>query len=293
MKFFQIIGTRSHSKASERYVDVIFQYHALKWELAIPIEYRRTGLHIENDDEEAIKKYIESVYEEIHPAKWDKWKKEQKGFWKDRNADITKPFFDCLARDFKWKSNQRDLPENTNKQRRIQDIKEMGYTLATKNIGREYFTMLLPLKRGGITGYEVWSDQLREKIINSLNGYDAYEGKKVSTHGLLPDHKFPEIRWDEKTKRSAEEVNKLSESEIQKDFQLINNQRNQQKREVCRACFQTGIRGYPFGIEFYYKGSAEWPKNVPMRGKEAEKGCVGCGWYDLEKWRSELKRRLS
>jgi hypothetical protein len=293
VNFFQIIGKRGHSKASERYVDVIFHYNAFKWELAIPIEYRRTGLHIEDDDEKEIKKYVESVYEEIHPSKWEKWKQHQKEFWKDRNADVTKPFFDCLARDFKWKSNQKDLPENTNKQRRIQDIKEMGYTLATKNIGREYFTMLLPLKRGGITGYEVWSDQLRDSIISILKGYDAYEGKNVPTHGLLPDHKFPEIRWDEKTKRTASEISKLSATEIQKDFQLINNQRNQQKREACRTCFQTGLRGYPFGIQFYYKGVAQWPKNIPVRGKEAEKGCIGCGWYDLEKWRKELIRKLT
>jgi hypothetical protein len=180
----------------------------------------------------------------------------------------------------------------------LHSLKEFGYTLATdtnmqcdrckKNTTH---IMLLPLIRGGITGYEVWSPQLRSRIVNLLDGNDVYENSKTKKEGLLPDHKFPEIRWDETTKRKS--LEDLTDEELVSDFQLITNQRNQQKREVCRTCYQTGRRGILFGIEFYYKGTRDWDEHLPRTGKDAEAGCVGCGWYDIRKWRSELNRHIS
>ena len=73
----------------------------------------------------------------------------------------------------------------------------------------------------------------------------------------------------------------------------MTNQRNQQKREVCRTCFQTGKRGYPFGIKYYYFGSEDWDPNIPQKGKRAERGCEGCGWYDMAKWRQCLLDNLN
>ena len=124
-----------------------------------------------------------------------------------------------------------------------------------------------------------------------MDGQDVYEYSNTKKEGLLPDHKFPEIRWDETTKR--ESLENLTDEELVSDFQLITNQRNQQKREVCRTCFQTGQRGILFGIEFYYKGTRDWDEQLPRAGKEAEAGCVGCGWYDIRKWRTELNRHIS
>jgi hypothetical protein len=121
--------------------------------------------------------------------------------------------------------------------------------------------------------------------MKTLENHDAYEDTKRSS-GLLIDHKFPEIRWDADT---AEELpDDMSEEDIKKKFQLMTNRRNQQKREVCRKCYQTGKRGTPFGIEFYYEGDENWPDSVPLEGEDAEEGCVGCGWYDLARWRDEL-----
>ena len=53
-----------------------------------------------------------------------------------------------------------------------------------------------------------------------------------------------------------------------------------------------GKRGLVMGINFFYKGDENWPKGVPRRGKEAEKGCEGCGWYDVEKWKEKLNEIL-
>ena len=287
------IGSRSHLKASERYVDVLFDYKDESISTSIPIEYRRTGTFIEDDE---IDGYILKIYNEINPKNWPTWKAQQKDFWNSKkNAGVTKAFFDKLVDSFKWCCSSCDLPSNPNWARRIQDIKELGYTLATdtkkhcsacnRNTSQ---IILVPIKRGGISGYETWSSLLRKRIVSLLKCYDAYEAKKGSKEMLLPDHKFPEIRWDDETRRN--DIESLKDHEIVRDFQLLSNQRNQQKREVCRKCYQSNERGVVYGIPFYYKGSKEWDGRIPKRGKDAEFGCVGCGWYDLERWREELKK---
>lgn len=47
-----------------------------------------------------------------------------------------------------------------------------------------------------------------------------------------------------------------------------------------------------FGIPFYYEGNENWDESIPKTGKDAEKGCVGCPWYDIKKWREELIKTL-
>ncbi len=80
----------------------------------------------------------------------------------------------------------------------------------------------------------------------------------------------------------------MSATQIKEKFQLIDNQRNQQKREACRKCFQTGQRGKLYGLNYFYQGNENREAAFPQTGKEAEKGCVGCGWYDIQKWRESL-----
>lgn len=84
----------------------------------------------------------------------------------------------------------------------------------------------------------------------------------------------------------------MTDDEIIQKFQLLDNQRNQQKREVCRKCFQDGIRGTIYGIKYFYKGAEEWDNKIPVKGKAAEKGCEGCPWYDIEKWRKMLNDEI-
>jgi len=293
-----IIGRRKHAKASEEYVDVVFKYQNKSFDWAIPIEYRRTGTDFSSATEEEIASYVGQVYLKCNPESWNEFRKAQEEFWQLKpKASVTKEFFDNLACDFNWKSVRHDLPKNSNSQRRIQDLKEFGYTIATDTrrvhkASGEVSThhLLLPLRRGGITGYETWSPALRKRIIQVLGGVDAYEIPGGNIHNLLPDHKFPEIRWDQGGKRT--DLENLTDDEIKRDFQLITNHRNQQKREACRKCFQTSERPTLFGINFYSRGDAAWPKDVATRGKAAEAGCMGCGWYDIEQWRSSLNEKL-
>ncbi len=282
---FTIINRWFHSKASEEFVEVEFNYPGLgKLNWSVPIKYPRAGLDL--DDEDAIQAHVSAVFEAAHPTNREQWRKDQAEYWGKSSAPVTKPIFDIMARDFAWLSYS-DMSGSSNPARRIQDLKEMGYTIATRRLkGRGYEFMLLPVPRHGESGYEWWSGALRSKIVRILGGIDAYEGRPGNSKALLPDHKFPEARWDEATRRDT--LEHLTEAEISRDFQLVTNQRNQQKREVCRRCLQTGQRGYPFGIPYYYVGSVVWPAGVPKRGKAAEAGCLGCGWYDLQAWRSSI-----
>lgn len=243
----QFIGQNPiiNSKASEIYVSVLFKYDEMNWEGYVPIEYRRTGTSISFEDKDNLHEYLNYVYEEMNPDKLEKWKEEQEKFWETKpKAGTTKSFFDTLAKGG-WKCGACEMPRNPNPQRRIQDLKEFGYTIATdlarycpncnKNTSQR---ILLPIPRGGNTGngYETWTPALRKRIISILDSFDVYE--YVNTPHCLPDHKFSEIRWDDETK--AENPDTMTEEEIKNKFQLMTNQRNQQKREVCRNCYQTG-----------------------------------------------------
>ena len=292
----EIIEEKKHSKASEVYLSVNFKYGKNIWRGWVPIEYRRTGTFLK--EQKDIVKYLNKVYEEMNPNNYSNWINEQKIFWEAKNnAKVTKPFFDVLC-DAKWKCVNCQLPTNPNWARRIQDLKEYGYTIATDTNrycenckSNKTHLIMLPIKRLHIdgNGYEVWSKELRKRIIKLLNEIDVYEN--VKSQHCLPDHKFSEIRWDKDTK--AENPDTMTDDEIRKKFQLLTNQRNQQKREVCRNCYQTGKRGTIFGIPFYYAGDENWDENIKKTGKEAEKGCYGCPWYDIEMWRKKLIELIS
>lgn len=288
---------KKHSKASEEYVHVCFRYSPTRtWDGWVPVEYRRTGVSIAS--EEQLYTYLNFVYDEMRPDRFDSWLETQRQFWETEktNAKTTKEFFDSLKKGG-WQCVECTLPKNPNWARRIQDLKEFGYTIAT-DINRHCekckknttHLLLLPIRRGSSdgNGYESFSPALRKRIIKVLNGVDVYEN--APNPHCLPDHKFSEIRWDDQTKASNEKD--MTDEEIKNKFQLLTNQRNQQKREVCRTCFQTGKRGQIFGIPFYYEGTENWDSAIPQKGKAAERGCVGCPWYDIEKWRTELIKRL-
>lgn len=286
-----------HSKASEEYLDVEFNYNeGKKWVGRIPVEYRRTGTHLLDSE---VNCYLNSIYDELNPDNYEQWLKDQYLFWENKKAEITKSFFDALVKGKGgWKCAKCDLPANQNFARRIQDLKEFGYTIATDTNKfckrcqcNKTHSLLVPLKRKGSegNGYEHISPKLKSRILNVLNNIDVYENKP-NKH-LLPDHKFSEIRWDDKVKSSN--LDDMTDIEIKNKFQLLSNQRNQQKREVCRKCVQSDKRGTIFGIPFFYKGNIDWDKKIPKRGKEAEEGCKGCPWYDIERWRGELINKIN
>ena len=288
-----ILETYKHSKASEAYVRVEFQYDKEVWKGSVPYDYPRGSVHAETAKEVA--EVVQNAYDYQHPEKKKGWVKDAEDFWKGKNAKVTGPIFKVLM-DSEWKCTRHAFGAGTNPARRIQDIKDMGFTLAT-DPNREckvckqktLHHVLLRIPMGASRKYETWSPALRKKIIQVLGNWDVYENRKAKS-AVLPDHKFPEARWDEHT--SEENRDSMTDDEIKDKFQLMDNRRNEQKREACRNCVQSGIRGTVYGIKFYYKHGEMWPEGIPKRGKEAEEGCRGCGWYDVAKWREELNKKL-
>ncbi len=294
----EVLELRKHLKASEKYVDVKFtQNDGFIWETSIPYYYRRTGTFMETPEELAT--YLKEIFPLFTEVKIAEFKREEQARWTGKGElsgkKTTKGFFEALI-DLEWNSVVYDFPENKNWARRTQDLKEFGYTVAT-NTNRKVkgknendtHLILIPLPKGGVTGYEVMSDKFKKKAFEALDSINVYENSKSNKHGLIPDHKFSEIRWDETTR--GENPEDMDGAEIKSKFQLLDNQRNQQKREVCRKCFQTGKRATIFGVDFFYEGDENWPEDIPKVGKEAERGCIGCGWYDIETWRQKLNEK--
>lgn len=205
-------------------------------------------------------------------------------------GDVTPLFFKVLL---SFKEEFENLPVNPNSARRIQDIKDAGYTLASVPRPRGlkgYNRILLPIPLHTEMGYETFTPQFKARVIRLLKEHNAFEARPTKKSALIPDHKFSEVRWDDETK--GENPMDMTDEEIIQKFQLLDNQRNQQKREICRKCFQEGIRSTIYGINYFYEGTEVWDTEIPTTGKDAEKGCLGCPWYDIEEWRKHLNEEI-
>ncbi len=282
-----------NTKASEKYVRTIFiQKNGFKWDTVVPYYSRWSALFLEK--EEDVASHLISLKPYFTKENMEQWKKTEWDKWDKNRGNVTKWIFKELL-SFKG-VHIFPLPDGTfsdNPAKRIQEIKNAGYTVASvPSLSNKKKTdrVLLPIPLNNELGYEVFTTQFKNRVIRLLNGINAYEAKATSISSLIPDHKFSEVRWDDATK--GENPMTMSDDEIISKFQLLDNQRNQQKREVCRKCFQEGIRGTIYGINYFYKGSEEWDSSIPSVGKSAEKGCEGCPWYDIEEWRRRLNKEL-
>ena len=270
-------GFFEHSKASERYVILSVSDGGVTREWYLPYYYRRTNVRIDTTAE--LVDYVRDCVgllsrEQVASFKAATGKLSKTLFGK--NANVTLPIFRKLLDNCgEWVRNKQFA--NPNPQRRIQAIKETGFTLATKTEGRKTYHSLLPFDIVKAPTCEVISSKARRAIFKALGGIDAYSGKPASL-SALPDHKFPEIRWSAGVEESNEG---LSEEAMRIKFQLVPERINQEKREVCRKCFQSGIRGKLNGIDYFYHGDERWPANVPTVGPAAKVGCHGCFWFDM------------
>jgi hypothetical protein len=139
------------------------------------------------------------------------------------------------------------------------------------------------------------SDKLAKRIFTYYKNKDPISGRELKNKHCVPDHRFPRLRWGESELTHEDDI---SEKDLREKFQLLkfvkdDSNDNLLKSRACEKCKKTGKRGKIMDIDFYYDGTDEnWPKGVPEEGKEAEEGCKGCGWYDVEKWKKELNKEL-
>lgn len=115
--------------------------------------------------------------------------------------------------------------------------------------------------------------------------------RQIRLSDLVVDHRFPMERYG-----NIEDENPvdMTEEQIQKKFQLLkkddSGNHNLLKSRACERCLKTGKRGSFLGVNFFYQGDENWPESCPRTGEEAREGCIGCGWYDINKWRDELNK---
>lgn len=278
-----------HTKLKQKIVKTIFVRDD-KSEFTTYVPYIDINKGVNNLNLNSIAQYLRSIKTYFTQEWINSWKKQQKKLWKTGkycHRDETKRFF-LLHLSLSLKN---DTLDNKNHASRRRDLRKLGYTITSiykKNKG--YYYVMLPLPIHPESQYEKVSANITQTLARLKRCIEAYSGEKMDEDFLLADHKFPESRWDENTP----EINdsNMSEENILKKFQLLDNASNLRKKQMCESCTESGKRPSIYGISFYYKGGKEWDKNIPQRGQEAEKGCIGCPWYDIEKWKEELNKQI-
>jgi hypothetical protein len=131
------------------------------------------------------------------------------------------------------------------------------------------------------------STKLRARILKVLKYEEATNERELLSNELEVDHKFPQLRWkgDESPNPDT-----MSDEDIKEKFLLLTRSNNLLKSRKCERCKLTGIRGTYSEINFYYKGSKDWPIDIATTDKS---GCVGCFWYDPYTWRQHINSCLN
>ena len=131
------------------------------------------------------------------------------------------------------------------------------------------------------------------RILDHYDYTDVIEQRRRQRHELVIDHRFPMERYGGPEKENPAD---MSDDDIERKYQLLkkdsSGNHNLLKSRACERCKKEGKRQGPLGINFFYKGDENWPAGCPETGAEAEKGCVGCGWYNFDAWRKALNAML-
>ena len=155
-----------NNKASEMYVKTRFvQTNGFTWDTYVPYEDRRANLHLQTEQE--IAEYLIEIKPYFTAKAMEEWRTTElkRGLI---GGDVTPLFFNVLL---SFKEEFDALPVNPNSARRIQDIKEAGYTIASvprpKGL-KGYNRILLPIPLHAERGYETFTPQFKARVIRLL-----------------------------------------------------------------------------------------------------------------------------
>lgn len=303
-----VFDIANQNKTLEIYIRTEFmQDDGFRFNTFVPY-YSAKYYNLFNETPSEVAAYLISIKQFFSKEKIEKWKEEQKENWANSTSEVTKPMFFQLMSfmpEYKFPDENGNVSDNPN--RRIQELKQRGYHIASianvpviengKTVKRggkpmkKTMRYLLPLPTYESHLHEIMTRQFVARVRRVLKYTEAFENKKIVPDFLIPDHKFPEVRWA--PGHIDDNPIDMSEEHIKEKFQLLDNQRNEQKREVCRKCYERNERGIAYGIPFFYKGNSKWDSDIPKQGKEAKDGCIGCPWYDFQEWRKHLKKILN
>lgn len=277
-----------HTKLKQEIVETTFIDGSFKFHTFVP--YIDINKGVNNNTEEQVANYLRSIKHYFAKEAIKKWKTEQKKEWetKYKNRGETKPFFDKLLS----LKLEEETFGNPNYASRLRDIRKLGYTLTAIHNPQtgNYARIMLPLPTYIESKYETVPKSVTQTLARLKRYIEAYSGERMNEKFLLADHKFPESRWDENTPK--ENSANMTDEEILQKFQLLDNASNLRKKQMCESCAGSGERPSIYGLTFFYKGKIKWDKKIPTRGKDAEKGCIGCPWYDIEEWKKQFNKRF-
>lgn len=284
-------------KMEDIYLSVRFKYEGVVWNGAVPIKAKYQGINIPLMEEDVVD-WVKICYSALDPAEFKLWQAEQEQFWQNRKSEDTQLVFDALNvsdNTTKWLCRKCGSVPKVNPQpgARIRSLKQMGYHIATMKMEcsscgkKQYFDLLIRLQRHAADNQKRFtiSKALRARILDTLPNVDCAFGSPLDKKACIIDHKYPSSRWV-----NGETVNHIAmtEDEIRDKFQVLSNQTNLHKERYCQRCVKEGIRGDFFGIKWYSQGDTQWQGS----SKADENGCVGCPWYDIERWKVGFNKHL-
>ena len=133
-----------------------------------------------------------------------------------------------------------------------------------------------------------------KKRVATLNGLkDPLTGTTLAAANAIVDHRFARTRWG--TDYQPPTDSSASNQDLMNHYQILrctkDNNENLRKSRACEVCKNTRIRQSPLNhLKFFYDGDRNWPSSVPDEGEAAMKGCIGCGWYDVDQWLNKLNQ---
>lgn len=199
--------------------------------------------------------------------------------------------FDILS-DLEWHCSEHELP-GSQPAKALQMIRQAWFEM--EKIGANYekrifcetcgrktpHRKLVSLEQTQISTErtKTLNPKLKERIIKLFQGEDAFLGYTPTGRKIEVDHRIPQVRWIEK----EEDYIDLSDDDLKEKFMLLVREHNLLKSRNCERCNRTWERQAFLGIDFFY----EWGKNY-----EETLWCTGCGWYNPERWKKELNKKM-
>lgn len=180
--------------------------------------------------------YLDECANQLSSEKVSMWKDEQLKMLQGKKTVTDRLLINLIERDsiccacFFSGDNY-----NPNPQKNIQNLRDKGFIIVThrgvqcSECGQKKARYTLtPVLMNHKYSVETIPSKLKKRICEVFDYRDTYTGiKNPNPEAHIPDHKFPEDRWDSDTAVSND-VN-MSVTEIQNKFQLLNAQTNMQK----------------------------------------------------------------
>lgn len=290
-----LLSEFTQEKMEDRFIEVIFNYENTRWHGVLPIFILYQGFEITDDKD--LDNFAINAYELLHPKNRNNWLNDSEKYWSDKQHGPTYNVLKALESG-NWECRVCGPVPQVNPQpsARLRDLKKMGYIISSKRTHcyccnkttMHDILVLLPRidNDSSAKGRTAISENLKKRIKSLLNYREVCFNVIRTEKELIIDHKFPSQRW---TTSESENPDSMTDSQITKKFQLLSNQTNLWKSRYCDRCVSEGLRGDFMGITWFYEGTQYWQG----KNKSDEYGCVGCPWYDLEKWKNELSKKLN